>query len=501
MNKNLLEQLTIDEFMFNYIDLFCGAGGTTSGIEDATFEGKRVSRVLACINHDLNAINSHRSNHPKAIHLVEDIRTAAIEPLNELLNQFRGFRCLVASLECTSHSRAKGGKPKNADSRTLAFDLYRYISALNFDFIYIENVQEFLNFGPLDEEGHPIKERNGEYYRKWVSDICSYGYHYEYKILNSADFGAHTSRKRYFGIFAKVGLPIVFPKPTHSKKNYRPVKEVLDFKADRGESIFNRKKPLSENTLRRIYSGCIKYIAGGEEAFLVKYNSTNKKTGISHPPSINDPSPVVSTQGRLSLVQPEFLVKYHGNGKNYKSLDEPASTLSTKDRLGFVQAEFLHKYYRGENNHSSIEAPAGTLMTSDKHSLVTCYLMNPQWGNTNSWSVERPCFTLIARMDKAPPYLVQLEEGIGIEVYETDSPYTRKIKEFMALYGIADIRMRMLLILELLRIQGFKENYILCGTQTEKKKYIGNAVVPVIPKKMNEALAEEIIKGGYSWKN
>lgn len=468
MNRNLLKfENLADEFMFNYIDLFCGAGGTTSGIEEAVFEGKRVSRVVACINHDLNAINSHKSNHPNAIHLVEDIRTAAIEPLNELLNQFRGFRCLVASLECTSHSRAKGGKPKNADSRTLAFDLYRYISALNFDFIYIENVQEFLNFGPLDEEGHPIKERNGEYYRKWVSDICSYGYHYEYKILNSADFGAHTSRKRYFGIFAKIGLPIVFPKPTHSKKNYRPVREVLDFKADRGKSIFDRKKPLSENTLKRIYAGLISHIAGGEDAFLVKYNSTNKKTGISHPPSINEPSPVVSTQGRLAIIQPEFFVKYHGNGKNHKSLDEPASTLSTKDRLG----------------------------------LVSCYLVNPQWGNANSWSTERPCFTLIARMDKAPPYLVQLEEGIGIEVYKTDSPYTRKIKEFMALYGIADIRMRMLLILELLRIQGFKENYILCGTQTEKKKYIGNAVVPVIPKRMNEALAEAIIKGGYLWKN
>lgn len=157
---------------------------------------------------------------------------------------------LWASLECTNFSRAKGGQPRDADSRTLAEHLFRYIEALTPDYIQIENVEEFMSWGDLDENGKPISRDKGRLYTTWVDNVKAYGYKFDHRILNAADYGAYTSRKRFFGIFAKPYLPIVWPKPTHSKTGggdlfgslakWKPVKEVLDF-ADEGESIFNRK--------------------------------------------------------------------------------------------------------------------------------------------------------------------------------------------------------------------------------------------------------------------
>jgi len=111
-----------------FVDLFCGAGGVTSGIENAMHSGKKIAEVIACVNHDPLAIESHYSNHPNAVHYTEDIRTLNIEPLIELVNEHRyDYICLWASLECTNFSKAKGGLPRDADSRTLANDLLRYI--------------------------------------------------------------------------------------------------------------------------------------------------------------------------------------------------------------------------------------------------------------------------------------------------------------------------------------------------------------------------------------
>lgn len=124
---------------------------------------------------------------------------------------------LWASLECTNFSRAKGGQPRDADSRTLAEHLFRYIEALTPDYIQIENVEEFMSWGDLDENGKPISRDKGRLYTNWVDNVKAYGYKFDHRILNAADYGAYTSRKRFFGIFAKPYLPIVWPKPTHSK--------------------------------------------------------------------------------------------------------------------------------------------------------------------------------------------------------------------------------------------------------------------------------------------
>ena len=549
-----------------YIDLFCGAGGTSSGVNSARLDDKQCATVIACVNHDKNAIASHAANHPEAMHFTEDIRTLELSPLLTQLQSCRhqypdALVVLWASLECTNFSKAKGGMPRDADSRTLAEHLFRYIEAINPDYIQIENVEEFMSWGDVDENGKPVSMDKGKSYTRWVRNVRKYGYNFDYRILNAADYGAYTSRKRFFGIFAKKGLPITFPEPTHCKdgstslfgtlEKWRPVRECLDFD-DEGDSIFGRKKPLVEATLERIYAGLIKFVAGGKDAFLVKYNSVNKRTGKHIPPSIDEPCPTVATQNRLGLAKVSFLSKqfsgdpmsknvsveapagaitckdhhafisaYYGNGHNH-SVNDASPTLTTKDRLSLIQTQRFIDMQYGNGTPSCVDGPAPTVTTNPKHLLVSCkpwimstnfknvgssidepsqvitanrkwhYLMNPQF-KSKGGSVNEPCFTLIARMDKMPPYLVATESGeAAIEVYTTDSPMTAKIKEFMALYGIVDIKMRMLKIPELKKIMGFPADYVLVGTQAEQKKYIGNAVEVTIARRWCEALCARL---------
>ena len=544
-----------------YIDLFCGAGGTSTGVENARYEGRQCAKVIGCVNHDANAIASHAANHPDAMHFTEDIRTLELSPLIAHIAKMRklypdAFVVLWASLECTNFSKAKGGQPRDADSRTLAEHLFRYIEAINPDYIQIENVEEFMSWGDLDENGKPISKDAGRLYQQWVANVYGYGYRFVHRILNSADYGAYTSRRRFFGIFAKGSLPIVFPEPTHSKEGaaglfgrlhrWKPVREGLDF-SDEGESIFGRKKPLVDATLERIYAGLIKFVAGGKEAFMVKWNSMSR-AGKYHAPGIDEPCPTVATQSRLGVAQVSFLSKYYGgspegksvsveepagaittrdhhsfitayygNGHNH-SIDEPAPTLTTKDRLAFVDMQY------GNGTPCDIETPAPTVTTNPKHQLVTCkpwimntsfkntgssidepaqtvtanrkwhYLMNPQFQSAGG-SVDSPCFTLIARMDKMPPYLIQTEQGeMAIVIEPDDSPAMVKIKQFMALYGIIDIKMRMLRIPELKRIMGFPSDYVLVGTQADQKKFIGNAVEVNMARVLCEALCARLIE-------
>ena len=535
-----------------YIDLFCGAGGTSSGVEYATVDGRKCAEVIACVNHDANAIKSHAANHPRTLHFTEDIRTLELTPMVSHLQKMKrkhpnAKTVLWASLECTNFSKAKGGQPRDADSRTLAEHLFRYIEAIDPDYIQIENVEEFMCWGDLDENGHPISRFEGRSYMRWVKHVMDYGYDYDWRVLNAADFGAYTSRKRFFGQFARKGLPIAFPVQTHAKitvpfvnkerkegvyypnpdwselfpgfyKPWKPVREVLDLE-DEGESIFAKKKPLCEKTLERIYAGLVKFVAGGKErheAWILKYNSTNQD-GHHNPPSIDEPCPTVAVQNRLGLVKAQFLSKqfsgdpmsknqgidrpagtvtckdhhafvtaYYGNGFN-QSVDEPAPTVTTKDRIALVTSQFLDNQY-GNGTPTSIESPAPTLLNNPKQKIVSAqYLMNPYSFKSD------PCFTLIARMDKMPPYLVSTEQGVGIAIYEDDTPMTRKVKEFMAMYGIIDIKMRMLKIVELKRIMGFPEDYTLIGTQAEQKKFIGNAVEVNMSRVLCEALARKLM--------
>ena len=564
--KDILKSIEgLSDIELFVIDLFCGAGGLSEGVEEARLDGNKCAKVVCCVNHDKNAIFSHDANIPDALHFIEDIRTLELSPISTIVERIRqlypnAMIMLHASLECTNFSKAKGGQPRDADSRTLAEHLFRYIDVIDPDYIQIENVEEFMSWGDMDEKGKPISMNKGRLYQKWVRNVKKYGYNFEHRILNAADFGAYTTRKRFFAIFAKKSLPIVFPEPTHCKggrqdmfsklEKWKTVKEVLDF-SDEGESIFCRKKPLAEKTLERIYAGLIKFVAGGKDAFIVKYNSMNRN-GKYQAPSIDEPCPVVATQSRLALAQVNFLSKqfsghpesknisveepagtitckdhhafvsaYYGNGHNH-SVELPAPTVTTKDRLALINSVFIDNQY-GTGKPTSIEQPVGTVTTVPKFNMVYCkpwimnsafsnvgssieqpsqtitanrkwhYLMNPQFASAGG-SVDNPCFTLIARMDKMPPYLVEAKEGFGIQVSPEDSSMTAKIKEFMALYGIIDIRMRMLRIAELKKIMGFPEDYVLISSQSDQKKFIGNAVEVNMARVLCEAICKEIIR-------
>lgn len=562
---------------------------------------RKAAKVIACVNHDKNAIVSHQANHPDCLHFTEDIRTLDLTALVTVarhsrkifddvamlfidlfcgaggvttgiehakiyedlkVTSNRSLMCLWASLECTNFSKAKGGLPRNADSRTLAEHLFRYLDAIDFDCIFIENVEEFMSWGPLDKEGKPISKDRGRDYIKWVESMKAYGYEFEHRILNAADYGAHTNRKRYFGIFAKPGIQISWPEPTHSRKGdkglqkWRAVKEVLDF-SDEGESIFTRKKPLSERTLERIYAGLVKYVAGGDtsfiqkhysgrpmgkvnsvdspcatittvanlslvQSFMMKYNSTNLKTGKHIPPSVDAPSPALSTQDRLGLVNASFIAYYYTQ-TTLSSTDDPCNTLRTKDTGQVVMPQFWidRQFGQGGGKLSSIDDPIGTLPAVPKANLASAWilsphfdnkgnsidepmpvitankkhhcLMFPQWGTNCSHSIDRPSPVLPARMDKMCPYIIQADqtgEPIAIIVYDDDTEAMKKIKQFMAAYGIVDIKMRMLRIKELKKITGFNEDYILVGTQQQAKKYIGNAVPVLLAKAIIEGFAK-----------
>lgn len=618
--KNKYIQLGALAISLLYVDLFCGAGGTSTGVESAQVHGEKCAKVIACVNHDPYAIASHAKNHPETKHYTEDIRTLDLTDLIAHVKEMRKlypFAKLIlwASLECTNHSKAKGGMSRDADSRTLADHLFRYIEALNPDSVQIENVEEFMIWGPLEIKvihkkdtsysplqvvkidkrrkelrpvWIPIKERKAEFYNIWLEKVKSYGYNFDYRILNAADFGAYTSRKRYFAQFNKPEFPIVWPEPTHSKKpeptlfdtkeQWKSVKEVLDFE-DEGESIFDRKTPLVEATLERLYSGLIKFVAGGKDKWLLKYNSINGKTRKHIPPSVDEPCPVISTQGRLGVVNAKFLAQYNSGKDRVKSIDEPCNTVTTNNRFAKVECSFLSKYYSGNPKQmvSSIESPAATIRTKDclsiiqpkfmstyygkgsnisvdspaptvttkdriayvnptfidvqygngyvsdinkpvgtittnpKQSLVTCnhFLMNPQY-NSPGGSIESPCFTLIARMDKMPPYLIEASDNadgnsipsfikidgntVIYEIYENDSPIMKQIKEFMAIYGLVDLKMRMLKIQELKEIMGFPKDYVLIGTQADQKKFIGNAVEVTMARKICEATAHRLFE-------
>jgi DNA (cytosine-5)-methyltransferase 1 len=457
--KKFFNYSPTDQVKTYVIDLFCGAGGTSTAI----YESNTNIQVIACINHDANAIRSHSENYPDCIHYTEDIRTVSLMDLKRIVDHLRleNPTCRIAiwaSLECTHFSKAKGGQSRSADSRTLAEHLYRYDDIIQPDFFWIENVREFLTWGPLDDDGKPIKDYKGCDYQKWVNEFTGRGYSYDYRILNAADFGAYTSRVRYFGQFSKNPDAIAWPEQTHYKKpaagqeSWKAVKDILNL-SNEGVSIFARKKDLSEATLERIYAGLVKFVANGDDSFLCSYykNST--------------------------FIGPK----------------DPCGTLTTKDRFQKVNVNFIDNQY-GNSKPTSADQPVGSLTANPKQNVVTCrpWILNPQYVSKGS-SLEKPCFTLIARMDKAPPYLVSPQKGNPfIKMRSTDTSAMKKIKLFMIAYGIADIKMRMLEIVEMLQIQGFPKDYILRGTQTDQKKYIGNSVEVTVGAALFRAIDKQI---------
>lgn len=502
-----------------YVDLFCGAGGVTTGISQVP-----GVHVVACVNHDADAIASHAANHPKTLHYVEDIRTLDTAPMVERLDVMRkrypwAKVVLWASCECTNFSRAKGGKPRDPDSRSLAEHLYRYIDALDPDYIQIENVTEFLDWGPMVEKsGHlvPDKTRKGESFKGWFDHIEGMGFDGDWRVFNAADFGAYTSRKRLFVQFARKGFPLAWPKPTRSKENWKACREVLDLH-EFGQSIFTRKKPLCDATLRRLTEGVRKF---AKPQFVFRYMSGN-----GHVHSLDNPCVTVCTQKNLYLATGKFVDNYFGRGYA-TSIDEPMGTVCTKQQRYPVTAVFMASYYSGGGQLSSVYDPCPALMTVPKQRVVQCQFLDQQYGCSKPTTLNKPfptitefphhsvvtaSFIRAMMRPKSKGLVYGVDEPMktlltrdyfyldtcrytGHPVYnepkEGDSEAMLMLKAVMREKGIADIFMRPISVKESLRVMGFPEYYHLCGTQTQQRKFIGNAVEVTQAQVMGQALAD-----------
>lgn len=351
------------------IDCFAGGGGASVGIEMAL--GRSVD---IAINHDPEAIRMHKVNHPDTIHLTEDIFKVDLQKYVK----GRKVALMWASPDCTSHSKAKGGQPRKRGLRILPWAVYKHAKQILPEVIIMENVEEIQQWGPLDKKGHPIKERQGEDYKKFITAMKSLGYAFDSRELVAADYGAPTTRKRWYAIFRRDGKDIIWPEQTHfkdSEPKWKQCGEFIDW-SDLGKSIFGRKKPLAEATQKRIANGIRKYILENPKpyivkndeavAFLIQYHG-EQKAGESRGQLLSEPIKTIDTSNRYGLVT-AFITKYYKTGIG-QGCDEPLHTITTSPgHFGLVSA-FLIKYY-GSGCGQELKEPLATITTKDRFGLV-----------------------------------------------------------------------------------------------------------------------------------
>lgn len=405
--------------------------------------------VDIAINHDPQAIRMHKVNHPDTLHLSEDIFKV------DLQKYVRGRHVALmwASPDCTSHSKAKGGQPRKKGLRILPWAVYKHAKAILPDVIIMENVEEIQQWGTLNKRGYPIKYKRGKDYRKFIKKMYLIGYEkIQTKELVAADYGAPTTRKRWYAIFRRDGKEIVWPNQTHNRdgiegmKKWIPCGNYIDW-SDLGKSIFDRKKPLAEATMRRIANGYVKYV-------------------------VNNPNPYV-VRNKEAVA---FLIQYHGEQKagdaRGQQLDNPIQTIDTSNRYGLVVA-FITKFYKSGTGQGCDE-PIHTITTSPGHfGLISAFLIK-YYGTGCGQELDRPLGTIVTK-DRF---------GLVNVVTEIDGEK----------YILKDIFLRMLKPEELKIMQGFPEDYII-DRDIEEKPYpiknqvacIGNSVVPIMAKKLVEA--------------
>lgn len=434
------------------IDCFAGGGGASTGIEMALNR-----HVDIAINHDPEAIRMHKANHPNTLHLTEDIFEVDLEKYVD----GRHVALMWASPDCTSHSKAKGGQPRNKGLRILPWAVYKHAEKILPDVIIMENVEEIQQWGPLDEAGHPIKERAGEDYQKFIKAMKSLGYVIESQELVAADYGAPTTRKRWYAIMRRDGNPIVWPQPTYNKFGengkhpWLKCGDYIDW-SDLGKSIFDRKKPLAEATMRRIANGYRKYVVENDHPYIVK-----DKTAVG------------------------FLIQYHGETKVGDSrgqmLTEPIKTIDTSNRYGLVTA-FVTKFYK-TGIGQDCETPLHTITTSPGHFWLVSAFLIKYYGTGCGQTLNEPLATITTK-DRF---------GLVNVITEIDGEK----------YILKDIFLRMLKAEPELKVmQGFPSDYIITR-DAEGKKYpikeqvarIGNSVVPIMAEKLVAANCGDLREG------
>ena len=436
--------------VLNTADLFCGAGGAMTGMEDA-LEKKGVQHVGIAINHWKIAVETMKRNHPDVdtkCMSIEEAVPADLVPGGEL-------DILWASPSCTHHSRAKGGKPRSNQLRAQPELILTWLDQLFVRRLIVENVPEFVDWGPLDREGRPIKSRVGDCFKAWVAALEARNYVVSWRIVNCADYGDATTRRRFFLKAVRRGCGrIVWPEPTYAenpqpdlfgeRKRWRGIRECLDL-SDTGKSIFGRKKPLSANTLRRIQVGLKRYCgmefqmdmlgAGGPDGCRIR--------------SVDEPRVTQHAGGnRVAIVKP-FLVKLR-NHETVEPIDAPITTVTCSGAHHALCTPIVLGQQGGAECRP-VDKPCPTIATAGAIRLIQPFIFTEQ-NNNAPRSVDEPVRTLTT-VRKDYVCLPQLEDG-----------------------RIVDIRIRMLKPYELAAAHSFPPDYKLTGTRGDMVKQIGNSV-------------------------
>lgn len=515
-----------------FVDNFAGGGGASTGIEAAI--GRSVD---IAINHDPDAIAMHKANHPASKHYCEDVWQ--VDPVAACAGNPVALAWF--SPDCKHFSRAKGGKPVDKNIRGLAWVAIKWAYTVRPKVLMLENVPEIQTWGPLGKDGKPIKERVGETFEGFIlaltsgipashpayGEMCDalsidpasetaqklqkgLGYKVQHRTLKSCDYGAPTTRTRFYLIARSDGRPIVWAEPTHAPKDseavrqglklpYRTAAECIDWSIP-AQSIFERDKPLAENTMRRIARGIRKFVIENPEPFIVPIGYGERDGQAPRVNSIDRPLGTVVASGKHYLVTPT-LIQYHSEtGKDEvrgQELSEPLMTVDTSPRYALSVAHVMKNYAGGYTGAgSAADAPLGTVTAKDHNALVTAHIMTMR-NNMDGQPIDEPLTTVScsgAHHAEVQAFLVKyFSNGTAKPVDEPlDTVTTKDRFALVTIHGeeymITDIKLRMLQPRELFNAQGFPHDYIIDhdadGHPYPKSKQVarcGNAVTPPVP--------------------
>lgn len=478
------------------VDLFCGAGGSSTGLAQAV-ERHGARLELLAVNHWTTAVETHAANHPWAEH-----RCASLDALDARKEVSGKLDLLVASPECTHHSSARGGKPMSDQSRASAWHVTAWAEQLRPRTILVENVREFQSWGPLDARGRPIKARAGETYDAWIQSLRSMGYRVEARVLNAADYGDATTRRRLFVVATLARRGPVFPTASHDRDGHempslplarwRSAREIIDWSFP-SRSIFDRERPLAPATLRRIEEGLRRFGGAAAEPFLVvlrrnmagrslddplptltagaehvalcqPFTLSQQSGGIARP--VSQPIQALATKGAVSLVEPFALQLTHGGRLHDVGSPLPTVTTAHRGEFGVVEPFLVPHYSERQGQRPRVHGladPVPTIPATNQHALVEPFLVRYN-GTGGAESTNAPVPTLTAKDRFA---LVETKDGP------------------MAV----DIRFRMLQPHELAAAMSFPKGYKFSGNRGDTVRQIGNAV----PVRTAAALCETIL--------
>jgi DNA (cytosine-5)-methyltransferase 1 len=406
-------------------DYFAGAGGASTGIEQALGRSPDVA-----INHCEHAVAVHALNHPATRHVTVDVWD--VDP--DLHLPAGDVEMAWFSPDCTHHSRAKGGKPVSKKIRGLAWVMVRVARARKPRVLFLENVPEFQSWGPLDADGRPVKEKAGQTFRAFVRKLVQLGYAVEWRVLSAADYGAPTSRQRLIMVARCDGKPVVWPTPTHGPGRahpHRTAAECIDWSIP-CPSIFTRQRPLADATCRRIAAGVMRYVVNAPRPFLVPLQGG----------SAGDPQQVAV-----------WMAKHYGGVVGH-GVDRPLGTITAQDHHSLVACH-LTKFY-GTSTGAEMAAPTPTVTGQGQHIGLVAAFLTAYYGQGVGQSLADPMRTVVSK------------DRFGLVTVLVDGET----------YAMTDIGMRMLTPRELARAQGFDDTFQLIGTQTDQVARIGNSVCP-----------------------